>query len=393
MKRLHGFATAVFVALSFSGSAPAATLPAGFTETSVTGLSSPTAMAVAPDGRIFVCQQGGKLRVVKNGALLATPFVTLTVDSVGERGLARRGVRSQLRDEPDYVYVYYTVPGSPGAQPREPLHGQRRRRGGRQRDRSSSSWTTCQRATNHNGGAHALRARRQALHRGRRERERRQRADADQPARQDAAHQPGRHDPGRQPVLQHTPPASNRAIWALGLRNPFTFAVPAGHRAAMFINDVGQNTWEEINDGIAGRELRLAAVRGAVPARTRRFTQPALHDYVYGTRHVRRRARSRAATSTTRRSPQFPASYVGQVLLRRLLRRLDPRIDPDTDTAGRRSRPGISSPGGPARRLRRQSLLPRARRRRGVRGHVHRQQRAGDHAGPAEPDRSRRASR
>ena len=29
-------------------------------------------MAFAPDGRIFVCQQGGQLRVVKNGALLAT---------------------------------------------------------------------------------------------------------------------------------------------------------------------------------------------------------------------------------------------------------------------------------------------------------------------------------
>ena len=43
----------------------------------------------------------------------------------------------------------------------------------------------------------------------------------------------------------------NRAIWALGLRNPFTFAFnPAG--TELFINDVGQNTWEEINDGVAG---------------------------------------------------------------------------------------------------------------------------------------------
>src|SRR5207253_1134453 len=39
--------------------------------------------------------------------------------------------------------------------------------------------------------------------------------------------------------------------WAMGLRNPFTFAFqPFGSR--MFINDVGQNTWEEINDGIVG---------------------------------------------------------------------------------------------------------------------------------------------
>src|SRR5215207_8724562 len=61
--------------------AAAATLPSGFQETIVaSGLATPTAMAVAPDGRIFVCQQGGQLRVIKNGALLTTPFLTVTVD-------------------------------------------------------------------------------------------------------------------------------------------------------------------------------------------------------------------------------------------------------------------------------------------------------------------------
>jgi hypothetical protein len=35
----------------------AATLPSGFSETTITSaLSAPTAMAMAPDGRIFVCQ-------------------------------------------------------------------------------------------------------------------------------------------------------------------------------------------------------------------------------------------------------------------------------------------------------------------------------------------------
>ena len=66
----------------------AATVPAGFTDAVVaTGLTNPTAMALAPDGRIFVCEQGGTLRVIKNGALLATPFLTVTVDASGERGL------------------------------------------------------------------------------------------------------------------------------------------------------------------------------------------------------------------------------------------------------------------------------------------------------------------
>ena len=89
--------------------AKAATVPAGFTDAVVAGgLTNPTAMALAPDGRIFVCQQGGALRVIKNGVLLPTPFLTVTVDSTGERGLLGVAfdpnfVSNQL------VYIYYTA--------------------------------------------------------------------------------------------------------------------------------------------------------------------------------------------------------------------------------------------------------------------------------------------
>ena len=81
--------SAVLTLLTLTGaSATAATLPANFTESSLaTGLASPTAMEFAPDGRLFVAEQGGRLRVIKNNALLPTPFVTLTVESSGERGL------------------------------------------------------------------------------------------------------------------------------------------------------------------------------------------------------------------------------------------------------------------------------------------------------------------
>src|SRR5687768_17033361 len=91
-----------------------AVLLPGFSESTVaSGLSAPSAMAFAPDGRLFITEQTGALRVVKNDALLATPFVTLKVDSRGERGLL--GVAF----DPDFatngfVYVYYTVPGRKG---------------------------------------------------------------------------------------------------------------------------------------------------------------------------------------------------------------------------------------------------------------------------------------
>src|SRR5664279_601535 len=93
----------------------AATLPAGFIETQVGGTLTPghpTAMAFAPDGRLFVCLQGGQLRVIKNEALLANPFISLTVDYAGERGLLGVAVDPSFASN-QFVYVYHTVPGSP----------------------------------------------------------------------------------------------------------------------------------------------------------------------------------------------------------------------------------------------------------------------------------------
>jgi glucose/arabinose dehydrogenase len=76
------YVTCIVIAIGTVARAPvaAATLPSGFTEAQIaSGLASPTAMQFAPDGRLFVCEQGGRLRVIKNGVLLPTPFVTLTV--------------------------------------------------------------------------------------------------------------------------------------------------------------------------------------------------------------------------------------------------------------------------------------------------------------------------
>ncbi|HET9473682.1 MAG TPA: PQQ-dependent sugar dehydrogenase, partial [Steroidobacteraceae bacterium] len=99
--------------LALCGAARAATLPNGFAETRVaTGLASPTAMSIAPDGRIFVAQQGGALRVVKNGALLSQPFVTVSVNSSGERGLLGVAFDPNFATN-NFVYVYYTTSSSP----------------------------------------------------------------------------------------------------------------------------------------------------------------------------------------------------------------------------------------------------------------------------------------
>jgi len=63
----------------------------------------------------------------------------------------------------------------------------------------------------------------------------------------------------------------SRAIWAYGLRNPFTFAFEPGS-GRMLINDVGQNTWEEIDEGIAGANYGWPLTEG--PTSDPRFTAP-----------------------------------------------------------------------------------------------------------------------
>src|SRR2546421_4098440 len=92
------------------GSLRAATLPTGFAETQYGANvgSFPTAMEFAPDGRLFVCLQGGDLRVISNGNLLPTPFVTVATSANGERGLLGIAFDPDFANN-QYVYVYYTV--------------------------------------------------------------------------------------------------------------------------------------------------------------------------------------------------------------------------------------------------------------------------------------------
>src|SRR6478672_9949923 len=95
------------IAIALTGATHGATLPSGFTETALTSsLSSATAMALAPDERIFVCEQNGTLRVIKNGALLPQPFLTLTVSSVDERDLLGVAFDPSFPTN-HFMYVYY----------------------------------------------------------------------------------------------------------------------------------------------------------------------------------------------------------------------------------------------------------------------------------------------
>ena len=186
-------------------------------------------------------------------------------------------------------------------------------------------------------------------------------------------HQRRRHDPDRQPVLQHGRPATNRAIWALGLRNPFTFAFQPG-TGRMFINDVGQNTWEEINDGIAGANYGWPATEGAddrsaLPRAALRLRPRHRRDVgcaiTGGAFYNPATAQFPAATPATTSSPTSAtagsASSTPRPEHRRRLRHRD-RQRPSTS----RSRPTAASTTSPAARAAPSSASPSppARRRR-----------------------------
>jgi glucose/arabinose dehydrogenase len=72
----------------------------------VTGLAFPTNLAFAPDGRLFVTEkETGRIRIVRDGTVLADPFVTLTVVGQAERGLLGIAIGPTFEQDP-WVYVY-----------------------------------------------------------------------------------------------------------------------------------------------------------------------------------------------------------------------------------------------------------------------------------------------
>jgi len=76
----------------------------------ITGLDSPVAMAFAPDGRVFITERIGRVRVMRDGRLDEEPFATVDVPSMRgyhETGLLGIAISSDFEALP-YVYVYHT---------------------------------------------------------------------------------------------------------------------------------------------------------------------------------------------------------------------------------------------------------------------------------------------
>ncbi|MEJ7647414.1 MAG: PQQ-dependent sugar dehydrogenase [Chryseolinea sp.] len=249
MRNLYkAFITTIVCAILCAPVLRAQVYPTGFAQSRVgSGLRVQVAAAIAPDGRAFVVEQSGSVRVIKNNATLPTPFVMLAVDSRGERGLLGVAV------DPDflinkYLYVYYTVPGTPARN--------RISRFTATNDTAAPGSETVilnldplSSALIHNGGA---------LHFGKDGKlyvavgENASTANSQNlntyHGKLLRINKDGSIPPGN-PFTSGS--EQQRRIWAYGFRNPFTFAIDQ-ETGKIFVNDVGQGAWEEINDATVG---------------------------------------------------------------------------------------------------------------------------------------------
>jgi glucose/arabinose dehydrogenase len=262
------------LSLVFSMKTFGQTFPAGFSQVQVATIYYPTSMVKAPDGRIFCTEKAGKVKIIKNGAVLSTPFLTINVDQLNERGLSSITLDPNFSTN-HYVYIYYTTQNSP-------IHNRLSRftaNGDVALAGSEVVLLEFEPLQNsiHNGGGMAWGPDGKLyLAVGN---------DNVNSYSQDLSNYKGK-------VLRLNPdgsaPSGNpfsgsesaKRIWAYGLRNPWTIDIQPG-TGKIYVNDVGEGTWEEINDATtAGRNFGWPGSEGATsnPA----YTTP-VYTYHHGT--------------------------------------------------------------------------------------------------------------
>jgi glucose/arabinose dehydrogenase len=296
----------LFLFLGVSFPSYSAQAPAGFNETTfVENLNNPTLLNFSPDGRLFVSEQGGTLRLVKDGVLETNPILTLTVDSQGEHGLLGVTFDPDFTNKP-YIYVYYTAT--------QPAIHQRLSRFLMTGDTLGAEnvlfdFDPVGTSIYHVGGKVEF-GPDGKLYVGEGD-------NAGYPLVANAQQLTSTFGkffrlnsdgtiPTDNPFYQ-TATGNYRAIWAYGLRNPFTFDfLPSGR---VFIDDVGESSWEEINDGMPGKNYGWPNVEGDGPSNT--AYQNPLYTYAHGS-GANQGCAITGGTFYTPKTASFPAQYANQ---------------------------------------------------------------------------------
>ena len=290
----------------------AATVPAGFSDRQLfLGLTSPTALAALPDSRVLVVQQNGLIRIVRDDAVLAASFYQVAnVDSASEHGCLGAVADPGFANN-HFVYLYCTVRNATGVNNRVLRVTEAGDRAVAGSERVILDLPNVPAGNRfHMGGALRFGADGKLyISVGNHE-------DAVQPF---ASANSQRLDTPFGKILRINPdgtvPGDNPfvgtagaypAVWALGLRNPFAIDVQPG-TGLLYINDVGEGAWEEINRGQRAANYGWPAAEGN--ASDSRFTNP-----VYAYQHAGGACSVTGGAFYNPAAPQFPARFIGRYL-------------------------------------------------------------------------------
>jgi glucose/arabinose dehydrogenase len=322
-------AVGALLALTISPARGAVTLPLGFTKAQVaSGLTGPTDMEFAPDGRLFVAEEAGKVRIAKpDGTLLTFLDISAKVDITGERGLMGIAFDPNFATN-HYVYLHYTrkrttttpahnrvvrltagdskaVAGSERLIFRLPNQGDNRHMGGALDFGKDGKLYI---STGDNASSDKAQTLGSLL------------------GKMLRINKDGTIPSGN--PFYTTASGNNRAIWARGLRNPFKFAIKP-NTTTLFINDVGENSWEEINQGAAGANYGWPIYEG--PETDAKYIPPI---FAYG--HGSTNTTGCSITGGAFYNPttvQFPSGYVDDYFFADFCNGWIRRYDPATDSA------------------------------------------------------------
>ena len=282
--------------------AAASVLPTGFVESRLATGLDPTSLEVAPDGRLFVTEKNGRIRIIKNGTMLTTPFLTLSVDNNNERGLQNIILDPNFASN-GYVYVLYMPAGT---------NENRVSRFKASGDVAvaNSEFVLLRlgfsKTTVHNGGGMYFLDGKLLITTG-------DGGDFNLPQSLGSLQgkilriNPDGTIPTDNPFYTSAT-GVNRAIWARGMRNPFKASVQRGTNRVL-ITDVGTATWEEVNEPIAGKNYGYPMLEGFRTAG--QFAPGNYQDPFFAYTH----GEGCAITGGAFYNPvnaQFPAAYVGK---------------------------------------------------------------------------------
>ena len=239
-----------------------ATFPPGFAAVRLATGLDPVAMALAPDGRLFIAEKFGRVMILENGQLRPEPFLEIEVDIFSERGLLGIAFDPDF-EQNQYIYLYFTVKDSlhnrvirvtadgnfaaPGSEvillDLDPLSGPYHNAGAMVFGADAKLYIAAGDGTNFEN-AQSLNTLLGKILRI----------------------NPDGSIPADNPFFNETS-GKYRAIWTLGHRNPFAMTVQPGS-GRIFTTDVGSDKFEEVNEIIEGKNYGWPLVEGFLNGQT-----------------------------------------------------------------------------------------------------------------------------